>query len=133
MFQVSGDAFIQFLEEYNLLFNYDLPLNTALVSLIDTVTADMQNSASQYQFASIPRQATNQDLLLLGLVNRGQGRGPTRQSHLKPWARIAEMTIMTLAQDHYNFSSPLCISTSNHRFVIYLGNICLSIVVVFLY
>ena len=104
------------------MFNYELSLETSIASLIETVATDMQNSASQYQFAPIPRRANNQNLLLLGLVNRGQGRGTSRQSYLKPWPRSSgpEITIMTLAQDRYNFSSPLCITREN-RFVIYLG------------
>jgi hypothetical protein len=120
LFQVSGDSFTQFLEEYNLVFNYELPLETTLVSLIDRVTAEMQNSTSQYQFASIPRRATNRNLLLLGLVNRGQGHGPARQSYLRPWPLDTGTALMNLAQDRYNFSNPLCISREN-RFVIYLG------------
>jgi hypothetical protein len=122
LFQVSGESFTQFLEEYNLLFNYEVPLETDLVTLISTVTSDMQSSASQYQFATIPRRATSQNLLLLGLVNRGQGRGPSRQSYLKPWplSTGTPTTIRNLAQDRYNFSNPLCIHREN-RFVIYLG------------
>ena len=81
----------------------------------------MQNSASQYQFTSNPRRATTQKLLLLGLVNRGQGRGPTRQSYLKPFPMTTRLMIRDLAQDCYNFSSPLCINRENSRFVIYLG------------
>jgi hypothetical protein len=118
---MSGDSFTHFLEEQHLLFNYEFSLETRLVSLINTVTADMQNSASHYQFATIPRRATSRNLLLLGLVNRGQGRGTARQSYLKPWAlNIEATTIMALAQDRYNFSSPLCIGNDN-RFVIYFG------------
>jgi hypothetical protein len=101
-------------------FNYELSLETNLVSLIDTVTADMRNSSSQYQFASIPRRATDQNLLPLCLVNRGQGRGPARQSYLRPSPQNTGTTIMTLAQDRYNFSSPLCINKDN-RFVINFG------------
>ena len=102
------------------MFNYDLPLESSLDSLINTVTADMQNSASRYQFASIPRRATGQNLLLLGLVNRGQGRGTARQSYLRPRAPSAGDMIRALAEDCYNFSNPICINRDS-RFVIYLG------------
>jgi hypothetical protein len=121
LFQVSGDSFAHFLEEHNLLFNHELPLDSSLISLIDTVTLDMQSSASRYQFSPIPRRATSRHLLLLGLVNRGQGRGPARQSYLRPWPSDNETTIRSLAQDRYNFSNPLCIDRRANRFIIYLG------------
>jgi hypothetical protein len=39
---------------------------------------------------------------------------------LKPWSLTTGITITDLAQDRYNFSSPLCINREN-RFVIYLS------------
>jgi hypothetical protein len=80
----------------------------------------MRNSTSQYQFASTHRRATSQSLLLLGLVNRGQGRGAARQSYLRPSPLEAQTTILNLAEDRYSFSNPLCINRDS-RFVIYLG------------
>jgi hypothetical protein len=81
----------------------------------------MRSSASRYQFSPIPRRANSRHLLLLGLVNRGQGRGPARQSYLHPWPADNETTIRSLAQDRYNFSNPLCIDRRANRFIIYLG------------
>ncbi|KAJ7731661.1 hypothetical protein B0H16DRAFT_1469036 [Mycena metata] len=79
--QFLYDSQLAFLEEHNLCFLYRLPEDTTVVSLIATVVAAMESSASKWKFSRGAalllhhlRPHESLHLQLLGLVNKGIGR-----------------------------------------------------------
>ena len=108
------------LQELDLLYQYELPLSLSVTALIDRVTLAMQNSSSQYQFATAPRRAPTEHLTLLALLNRGVARRSDTQIRLTPAALEDDATLRFLATDRYRFAHEKCIDRGN-QFVIHFG------------
>jgi hypothetical protein len=108
------------LQELDLLYQYELPLSLTVTALIDRVTLAMQNSSSQYQFATTPRRAPSQHLTLLALLNRGVARRSDTQIRLTPIALEDDATLRFLATDRHRFAHEKCVDRGN-QFVIHFG------------
>jgi hypothetical protein len=108
------------LQELDLLYQYELPLSTTVTALIGRVTFAMQNSRSQYRFATAPRRAPSQHLTLLALMNRGVARRSDTQIRLTPVALEDDATLRFLATDRHRFAHEKCIDRGN-QFVIHFG------------
>ena len=108
------------LQELDLLYQYELPLSSTVTALIDRVTLAMQNSHSQYRFATTPRRAPSEHLTLLALLNRGVARRSDTQIRLTPVALEDDATLHFLASDRHRFAHEKCVDKSN-RFIIHFG------------
>ena len=108
------------LQELDLLYKYELPLSFTVTALIDRVTLAMQNSRSQYQFATTPRRAPSEHLTLLALLNRGVARRSDTQIRLTPIALDDDATLHFLATDRHRFAHEKCVDKGN-QFVIHFG------------
>jgi hypothetical protein len=130
VYQFEQDTFDARLEEFNLLFTYELPISTPITSLIDRIAGDMQSSSFQYQFAPETRMLLAHEALplqLLQLVNRGVPRGWNLHIHLRQ-AVHGNRTIQHLAGDRLRFCIPnITIEGNPSRFVIYFGEHSISL------
>ena len=108
------------LQELDLLYQYELPLSSTVTALIDRVTLAMQNSRSQYRFATTPRRAPSKHLTLLALLNRGVARRSDTQIRLTPIALEDDATLHFLATDRHCFAHEKCID-KNNQFIIHFG------------
>ena len=108
------------LRELDLLYQYELPLSLTVTALIDRVTLAMQNSRSQYQFATTTRRAPLEHLTLLALMNRGVARRSDTQIRLTPIALEDNATLRFLASDRHRFAHEKCVDRGN-QFIIHFG------------
>jgi len=95
-----------FLEEYSLLYRYDLPFATTIQSVIEATVRTMESSALQYGFPPVrenSRLASHEalPLQLLGLVGRGIVR--QRMIQLKGMPINGQTTIRDIMDDKYSF------------------------------
>jgi hypothetical protein len=120
LFYLANDAFAHVLEGADLLYRFELALSTKVVTLIDSVATEMQNSSSHYQFSATPRLAITHHLGLLALTNKGTIRRSDQQIHLAPHRLDGEETIGTLATDRHRFAYEKCIDKGN-QFIVHLG------------
>jgi hypothetical protein len=116
---MSGKAFSHMLDEAKLLYNFDLPLSSTAISLVNTVASAMENSSLQYQFAATPRIAHAPHLCLLALINKGNPRRDG-QVRLLPYATDDTLTINDLATDRNRFAHEKCIDKGS-QFIIHTG------------
>jgi hypothetical protein len=122
VYQFEQDTFNAKLEEYHLLYLYELPISMEIGTLIEHVVNDMQSSPFNYTFSPKPRTLLMHEALpfqLLQLVNRGIHRSSDGQIHLRR-AVHRTLTLQHLACDkmrYYNSS----VSIEGNRFVIHFG------------
>jgi hypothetical protein len=123
VYQFEQDTFNARLEEFNLLFHYEVPISMPITSLIDRITGDMQSSPFCYQFAPESRTFLLAHealpLQLLQLVNRGVPRGKNANIHLRQ-AVHGNKTVQHLAGDRLRFCVP-SITIEGNYFTIYFG------------
>lgn len=120
LFHLTNNAFADILEGADLLYRFELALSTKVVTLIDYVATEMQNSGSHYQFAVTPRLAITHHLCLLALTNKGTMGWSDQQIHLVPHRLDGEETISTLATNRHRFAYEKCIDKGN-QFIVHLA------------
>jgi hypothetical protein len=109
---MSAKAFSDVLEQEKLLYNFELPLSSTVILLLNTVTSAMENSSLQYQFAATPHITRTLPLCLLTLVNKGRP-WQDGQIQLLPYPAENTLTINDLAADGHCFAGEKCIDQGN--------------------
>ena len=118
------DSFNAKLDEYHLLYSYDLPLTTLVTDLIHQVVNDLQGSSFAYQFSGntqgsfLPHETL--PLQLLELVNRGTRRQGVDIVRLRRAPLRAGWTLQDLARDRTHFAAAN-ISIEGNRLVLNFG------------
>lgn len=116
-------------EKNDLFYTFDLPISTTLADLISQISTAMQNSDSNFSFASAPSHlsfVSNEVLPLqvLEFGNRGLQRPQDQQIRLRRAAfNIPDPTISDLLTDRYRFAIPKLAIDGNNRFVLHFSEL----------
>lgn len=121
-YHIGGEAFCDALRRADLLYEYELPLTTTVVSLITQVSDAMKSSSSQYRFVPNPSVPGlhGRFLELLHLKNRGIKRRSTGQVYLGIHLVHESLTLADLLADRQQFSHDRHILITQ-RLVVCLG------------
>lgn len=108
------------LEEYRLLFKFDLALNTPVTDIINMLANAMEDSDFNWSFAPSPRniaifESERAPLQLLQVHNRGNHIRGLRW--LRRFQHYPEMTVKDLGADRLKFSHSSCVS--DNRFIVH--------------
>ena len=121
------DSVNLFLQQYHLLYRYNLPLDTTVLMILENVSQSMQSSPKQYIFWSVvpsafiaAHEAT--PLMLLGLVARGIPQVSDGVIRLRGMQVSPSLTLGTIAVDR-TYASSLCIEDDS--LVLHLGSLFL--------
>lgn len=123
VYRFLRDSFNAKLEEFNLLYTYELPCSTSVTTLIQRVSSDMQSSSFNYQFTADTYGShlahERLPLQLLEFINRGVPRQQDGQVRLRR-AIHGVQTIVDLAGDRARHAV-LPVAIEGNCFVIHFG------------
>ena len=114
-----------FLQQYHLIYRYNLPLETTMLTILENVSQSMQSSPMQYIFRRVvpsafiaAHEAT--PLMLLGLVARGIPRASDGVIRLRGMQVSPSLTLGSIAGDR-TYASSLCIE--DNSLALHLGSL----------
>lgn len=123
-YQFLRDSFNAKLEEYQLLYLYELPLSMKIVDLIERVKTDMESSTFNYRFSNALRgrylEHETLPLHLLAFMNKGKIRPADGQVRIRAAANHADLTVLDIAGNKTRYAVPE-IAIEGTRLVIHLG------------
>ncbi|KAJ6487355.1 hypothetical protein DFH09DRAFT_1456837 [Mycena vulgaris] len=102
LYKNFAEAFHTYLNEHGLCFDYALPADTRVLSILDRSAASMRTGPHRYTFGDIPSGPSTRhrheslDLQILGLVNKGNMRVHSSTSHLRREAIPSTLTLINL-------------------------------------
>lgn len=125
VYKYLRDSFNAKLEEYQLIYLYEVPFTTKIIDLIECVKTDMQSSTFNYRLSDEPRghylPHEVLPLQLLEIMNSGHPRSADDQIRLRAAAYSPDLTVVDLAGNKTKFAVP-AIAIEGTRFVIHFGS-----------
>ncbi|KAJ7149912.1 hypothetical protein C8R46DRAFT_915441, partial [Mycena filopes] len=108
VYQIIHPDFVEKLEEFNLVYRYQLDLNSSVNDLLAKVIHDMGASPAHYTFPPTRRSSSRAsslvtNLQLLGLVDKGR-KCKKLGVHLRVEPHTMDMTIAAVATDRNRFA-----------------------------
>ncbi|KAJ7477496.1 hypothetical protein FB451DRAFT_1173045 [Mycena latifolia] len=125
-YKAYAGAFPTFLDGSLLSFDYTLPEDTTVLSILDLTAGSMRTGRRQYSFGPIPSGPSTRhrhetlDLQPLVFVNLGKNRGDTGATHLRRESIPATLTLKDLFSVNYKnlFAIPT-LSVRDGRFLLH--------------
>ncbi|KAJ6540077.1 hypothetical protein DFH09DRAFT_1323321 [Mycena vulgaris] len=102
LYKNFAEAFHTYLNGHGLCFDYALPADARVLSILERSAASMRTGPHRYTFGDIPSGPSTRhrheslDLQILGLVNKGRMRGHSSTSHLRREAIPSTLTLIDL-------------------------------------